>query len=380
MKAPFDTKDALLVKAVGACTGCQHNTASNTLLFPEAAHAAKCMNSKCFKNKTELYFGKELKTVLEDPAIILLSDDYIPGKKSKDLIAKGHKVYAKHNVDLIDLPDPVDEEMIKEIRADYDTKKEQDKEIQSAKDEYQKDLEKYNKAVASGKAVKAFIVEGNAQGRYVYVKLQKEANAVKGDAKTEQKKIASDDATESDIKAEIERLETNSERKHEIENEKIVAPIYELLEDSENDLIKDAPLVKAELIAAIMNTLENTSAEYDVQKKINVGKGDFIDFLNTNTEAQLEKILVMAIRTTLYEELPSHGRVGDKEMVDAMVEFVRVYKPAEVKKIEQERDAVLAAYDEKTKAKIAAMKTQLPVLQRRNNNQPVPGDQVRDTN
>lgn len=359
LKAPFDTKDPSIVKAVGACGGCQHNTASNTLLFPEAASSAKCMNSKCFKTKTDLFFVKELKTVLEDPAVILLSDEYSPGKKTKELIAKGYKVYAKSNVEVIDLPDPVDEEDVTEY---CDNAAEKKQALKEAYEDYQKDLDKYNKLTASGKLVKAFVVEGNAQGRYVHVKLQKDAKSATGSSKDTQAKIKEGAASETDIKAEIERIKTNATRKEEIETEKITCEYYKVLQDNELKFIINTPLKPIEMAALIIVQMQHSNLENEVCDANKISDVGTLEALMKLKPEKLQQIMNTCARAVLLAKLrpkQGHDKIGDDHFNDAMLKITDIYYPSEVKKLNDAKDEIMTAYNERVEQKITAMKAQL---------------------
>ena len=61
--APFDTKDALLDKKMGACTTCPFNSAVGAL-FPEDEQTPTCSNVTCFAHKCDLNFEAQLKVAL----------------------------------------------------------------------------------------------------------------------------------------------------------------------------------------------------------------------------------------------------------------------------------------------------------------------------
>jgi ParB/RepB/Spo0J family partition protein len=54
-EAPFDTADATLVPAAGACITCPKRTGANTLLFPDIKVKDTCTDPPCFQNKVSAH-------------------------------------------------------------------------------------------------------------------------------------------------------------------------------------------------------------------------------------------------------------------------------------------------------------------------------------
>jgi len=53
--APFDTEDATLLPAAGACTGCPKRTGNNPLLFPEIRNKSLCTDPACYHAKVQAF-------------------------------------------------------------------------------------------------------------------------------------------------------------------------------------------------------------------------------------------------------------------------------------------------------------------------------------
>ncbi len=51
--APFDTRDASLLPAAGACTVCPKRTGNNPLLFPEIRNRSLCTDPACYRSKVQ---------------------------------------------------------------------------------------------------------------------------------------------------------------------------------------------------------------------------------------------------------------------------------------------------------------------------------------
>lgn len=63
-EAPFNTKDKKLLPDIGACTGCNFNTASLKTLFPEYAKEAVCTNKECYHKKCAAHILIQLAAAL----------------------------------------------------------------------------------------------------------------------------------------------------------------------------------------------------------------------------------------------------------------------------------------------------------------------------
>jgi len=53
--APFDTEDANLLPAAGACSSCPKRTGNNPLLFPEIKNKSSCMDPACHQAKVQAF-------------------------------------------------------------------------------------------------------------------------------------------------------------------------------------------------------------------------------------------------------------------------------------------------------------------------------------
>ena len=58
--APFDIKDAELLPAAGACTGCPKRTGANSMLFPDIKDNDTCTDNVCYGKKCEVLLEKQL--------------------------------------------------------------------------------------------------------------------------------------------------------------------------------------------------------------------------------------------------------------------------------------------------------------------------------
>jgi ParB/RepB/Spo0J family partition protein len=94
--APFDTNDAELVPAAGACTSCAKRTGNQPELFSDVKSKDTCTDPTCFADKKEAGWIR-LKTKAEAEGLTVLE-----GKEAKKLIQNGRVVAASGFLDLDD--------------------------------------------------------------------------------------------------------------------------------------------------------------------------------------------------------------------------------------------------------------------------------------
>jgi ParB/RepB/Spo0J family partition protein len=244
--APFDIADKKLVESAGACTNCQYNSAASTSLFPDAEKKAICTNLPCFTNKCSVNYSKGLEHALMDPTIELIGN-YQPGQKAQELMKAGHTVYKEYDsrITKMNKPEPPElETYLDDIDdtdegfGEYKNKAEAQKAYNKDLKQYDQDIIEFNKAISSGKYIKAFIVEGNNAGGYEYIKINKE----KADKSSSSGKTPS--AKES-AEAEIKRLQEKEKRNQELDAEKI-RPLYEKLMNESKTYVSPKQLTHLE--------------------------------------------------------------------------------------------------------------------------------------
>jgi ParB family chromosome partitioning protein len=64
--APFDTEDANLLPAVGACSACPKRTGNNPLLFPEIKNRSLCTDPSCHKAKIQKFVELRVAPFVKD--------------------------------------------------------------------------------------------------------------------------------------------------------------------------------------------------------------------------------------------------------------------------------------------------------------------------
>jgi ParB/RepB/Spo0J family partition protein len=322
--APFDIKDPNLKKDMGSCISCPHNTASNTSLFPEAASVAKCMNSQCFKQKCNLLFDVQLKAAIEDPTVQFVSKSHSTDSKIyKQLVKEGKVILQGSNAySTADKPIYPDMEEFEENLedGDYETRDEMMADFNKEVAAYNKDMEKYEADIAKGKYSKAFVIEGDEAGTFIYITMAKKAGGKSKALATGTKAEAAATPTKADLKAEIERIKAAGERKDEIEGQKIMPLYYALLED-DLKFVSDAVLTENEKRAALIALIDKTIRSYDDEEQLVIYKllgapkladDDFdllktYDYLVSKKHGDLNDYLNIMLRVFLRQELKPKG-------------------------------------------------------------------------
>jgi ParB/RepB/Spo0J family partition protein len=327
--ASFDISDKNLDKSVGDCNSCKFNSACANL-FPEDAKTPICSNLPCFHNKSQLYFQRELKKVLEDPAIILISNNYEVDKKTADKYRKeGHEVLNNMQYEAVDDDDnelPVWEEFKNDNEDDFDTAEELEKAFNDDIIEYNEKKSKTEKKIASGKYLKAFYVEGNKTGKYTYVELKKNKSGSGNIGCSSKDAIASGTANALEIDNEIERIKTREKRSKELDAEKVHKLITDAMKGDKS--LKELPAAFTPTDKVLMYFLISEYTDYsnrDLIKKVigfhggvwNESKGDK---LYKQLEAITDQQLAFLVRIVVFQKYGNNLPGGNSGfMVDKRI-------------------------------------------------------------
>ncbi|MBS4056544.1 MAG: ParB/RepB/Spo0J family partition protein [Bacteroidales bacterium] len=268
--APFDIHDVTL-GPFGSCIGCQFNTASETLLFPDAPEQGRCINITCFKEKKNRHFEREIQRVQqEEPDVILGAPGYIYGEEEKrinEMKKQGVPVVEMSwsngfsEVTIPEQPDTPD-------ASYYETTEDYEEAMEDYLDEvkdYENDLKEYNEKIASGVVRKVFMAAGNDKGKVRYYEpVGKRANG----SLSEQS--GADVAKEEQIK----ELQEKDKRNAELAFEKTYTDVKGLLEENIYSNIEEN-LSQSEWQAVYVVLLESIG-HVPLREEINP-EGSYID-------------------------------------------------------------------------------------------------------
>lgn len=95
VEAPFDTKDAQLVPAAGACGTCTKRTGTQPELFPDVRAADTCTDPDCFATKRDAAWGRQKAAAKAAGAVV------VEGKKAKEFFPYGN--YLAHTSGMVEL-------------------------------------------------------------------------------------------------------------------------------------------------------------------------------------------------------------------------------------------------------------------------------------
>lgn len=355
---PFDTKDTTLRKDLIACTVCPQNSASNTLLFPDQVTNPICSNAQCFKLKCTLSFGRELKNSEEDPAVVLISmERYGESDELKKLKTKHEKIYNYHSFEEADRPDFPDRT---DFDNDNDTAEEDELDFQKAVSDFHEDMDKFNKRVATGGYIKAFIVAGDNKGKYTFVKLKKQTSASSAASSKNGTTNAVTPAkvTKQDVKNEIARIQDREKRAKGLDGEKVWTEIRELLKKPEirKKLYHNKMLNKLEYKAMV--DAMYSKMDYSTRDKIKEILGCLPGSKEIG-ELEFTSVCRMFMLNVLISSFGSHVKAGSHNQVAYNV--MRQYLPTELTTIEHAQAEVADRRGGRVTGRIASLKKQLTV-------------------
>lgn len=368
--AAFDLNDSSLFTSAGACSNCQYNT-SVSLLFPDHANAPRCMNTSCFKTKSELHLEKALKEAQEDPSVVLINNMWHGDNDLvKRLIKEGHAVLKRHDdFEKVDMPEAPDLDQLKE-EYEYETEEgektfsEIEEEFKELQVSYDAEMQIYNQKINSGKYVRGFIVNGssNEVGKYIYVDLKKKPSNKSKDAAP-----SSTGSGNDDVKSEIDRISKREERNCELDGIKIHIGILEQLKNCKE--LNLPSLLHQSIDRGLMVYLLLESGGYsfrdEIRKKLkgfpkrpesrNQYHADYFQSLSKTTDDQLAFI----VRRLAYEKFGNRNLQYGINTDDTTMFLIAGYLGIDIKALEEEQGQKVAKRKIKVSQRIVELKAQL---------------------
>ncbi|WP_127127988.1 ParB/RepB/Spo0J family partition protein [Pseudoflavitalea rhizosphaerae] len=252
-EAAFNVSDTTLCSKAGACIGCPFNTASVSL-YPEDVKNPRCTNLTCFNNKTSLHIEREINNCKEDPSIPFIYKGYGEFEMIEKLKSEGCQILKEGygaECKLVEVPEQPNEELfLARARKNGMPNTRAQKEFKDKIKSFNDRKIAFDKMVASGKYVKAFMVEdhsGNSAGKYVYIEL---TPIVKKTKKVNTKK---DGVTPVEIQNEIKRINDWDKLKRQKDQEHIQVAISKAFIGYEK--IDSLPLKPLPCDTAVINHL-----------------------------------------------------------------------------------------------------------------------------
>lgn len=358
--ATFDINDPTLVKMMGPCTTCSFNSASSTVLFPEMVDSPVCSNSACFKNKCDTAFKIQLDIAMDDPAVVLIDDEYQPSKESQAIMKSIDGVLRYGGFEIVDKPELPERQDF----DDCDTPEEDEKEYQQACKDYETDMKEYQEKVASGKFLRAYHIGGNDKGHYTYIKIKKSKGGA-SPAQTAKSLVAETNA--DDIKSEIQRLKNREKRAKELDDIKIWEQVKTKFDPVNNVRdFTDNNLNQAELTAAayaVYNKLNHsTGHNYEAyvcgtsSKKKVKDDNSLDDYFAIITQHGLNELLRVFFLDTLPPGVLYHGIEGDSAI---MMKIAELYWPIHVATVYANQGSIAEKRADKVAKRIEGLGQQM---------------------
>lgn len=312
-KAPFDTKDANIIKAVGACTMCPHNTSGN-VLFPDENGKSLCMNGKCYDQKRKISFDQKFEEAKADPQSVFITSSYYTSNLDDKMRKMCGKIYTR--------------------------------------DDYKEVVKPAQKDIDAGKVKKGFFVHGDAKGHSIFCTIinRKEVSAsssgpAKGSAGAFKEKVSTGKVKPEDIDAEIKRINDAEKRKKEIDMEHAWPEIHKLLKGNKKFMFNLLPLSIAEKVATVLVLDSKISYSFNDQQKIfesegwkgRTGNSEFTDWLTKNPK-KLDGIIAGLSRIFFYSNIGDSFRTNDAD-ITALSAVIDGYNAPEKKKVMDKVDA-----------------------------------------
>ncbi|NUQ82958.1 MAG: ParB/RepB/Spo0J family partition protein [Bacteroidetes bacterium] len=319
----FDTSDPDLLPSMGACTTCPFNTASDTLLFPDAG-TGRCLKKECLDQKEAIHLEKRIKYLVENEPEVLLLHGYTYNeekkKKVKELQAAGYPVIQDSDWIKIHPPMPPDPE-------DFDLTGEEDRErFEWEKREYESNLAEYHEDIKSPGA-RRFLDVFDAEEGFCRPSLAKKKAATAPATNSTDPTFARKES----IRQEIVSLEDQFIRNGELQDQKVFEAVEEALKSSDYKYDQNLIFSSAERDALALIMLKDVAGGYmndGLTEEIFGAKERYIsnhryyEVIGSLTEAQRAKITRAFILHHLVENHSGPDVSGSKSETKMLFQLV----------------------------------------------------------
>ncbi len=256
--APFNTNDKKLIPEVGACNGCQFNSATMKSLFPELAKQAHCTNPTCYQNKctAQVRFGFLLAVKEHQPAALLFNGE--PDELMQRIIDESDEAgnctrYNANEITILQSPEMPDKE---DYTNEYsDDEPEFDEEgFNGAMQDYENELAEYNLKLESGKLQKGLLQRRN-EFFPVLFSPEPPPRHLNGDSrkglsmKGVQEAIKAGTATAELLQEAVAGILQQEERAKEIDRQKVQVIVHKQFEEAIQDISFNSNQTEADIVA-----------------------------------------------------------------------------------------------------------------------------------
>lgn len=358
-RASFRLDDTTLNSKMGACNTCAYNTAVGSL-FPEDADNPRCTKVGCFTTKTDIHLQRELAVAKDDPTILIVSSSQNNTKSIKSLLQDKIPVMQQYK-DYTHIEAP-----IKPVFEEYKANAWEDQTLDEIQEEfdrdmkfYERDFAEYNKKISSGKYKKAFAVDGENAGKYVYVELKKKIN---GSAVA----AADSGVNEAEIEEEINRIKSREARNKELDAEKVHAAVKQMLQDHKPFIEKESLLILPEMIglACLLYRTTGFNARGYLEKALNIQGHDYnrmqLYKKLTNKGKDAMPVIFRFLRMVIMHDLVQVSDDNPLQLGSAAAirSIAAEYIPDLMKQVETEQTVIATNRAERVKNRIDGLRKQ----------------------
>ncbi|RWU08183.1 ParB/RepB/Spo0J family partition protein [Pedobacter chitinilyticus] len=236
-RAPFDTKNKMLVPEAGACTKCQFNTAVLKELFPEEAKSATCTNKTCYQSKCSAHFNLMIASAVSEHQPIALITGYNVSERTlaalkASPLTRDLPIHQADEITIFEEPVmPTKEDFTDPWAQDDDEDAEFDQEgFEVALQEHQAELLEFQQ-IRERESTKIGLRVWDSSVKAVLFNTERPRSARYGSAasvtsKQVQEAIKNGTATVELLIGEVARLKGREERAKQIDRDKVQAAVH----------------------------------------------------------------------------------------------------------------------------------------------------------
>lgn len=316
--APFDTKAKNLVKGVGACTKCPHNSATVSVLFPELADQAICSHKSCYDDKCTAFYHLQMAAALlnEKPEAVIFTSPF--GDDLRAIIKSYPATADLPTVDYyctnkIFAPEPPKKETYSELN-DKGKVKHFDKEgYEQALKEYEADQQEFELMIHKGEVQKGLFVGHKEIALHYFRTTGKAKSTVPQQTKKQvDEAIKNNTATTKLLEDEIIRMNEKKKRAGERMREKIQMEVHKAVTDFLKTPMTFQQLVDADIIATRVIIYEGLdgNAQEEVNKAFGIVRDTSYekryDILSQLSEQQTAYLIRKALQSKSDSKYPKN--------------------------------------------------------------------------
>lgn len=378
--ASFDITDTMLFPSAGPCTSCKHNSDNHPALFDNGP--SSCHNSPCFEIKHTAGLKKLIDEAITSGMLILNHSYGADGNKEIQAYLKEQGVEPLSRNSYDEIGEILDKPTLEEVREEYLEDNDIDEDAELSQEHLDMIQQKYEHDLAEWKneaqkteetakdALRGLIVvsyRSNEIGKIIPIKLWADAKA----SMVARSKGGSEESDRvHEIRDQVLKIKEREARAKELDREKVYKQASDTLAKPENfQQIND--LHAEEELAALIGLCHQHYVIRDfIMERLELDGRDW-ELIRTYQELKkrprvihilLNQALRMMVRVTLIDsntlDYEKYGRAA------AMLDFLRMYYPDEVKEIELNQSGIANIREEKHQKNLEKLNSEIEALEK----------------